>query len=59
MLIFIVRLPYTNMDPIMFSLFNLQKDREMVRGIPRILTKAGYAIVKSSSSVDLRQAKSN
>lgn len=25
-----------------------EKDREMVRGIPRILTKAGYAIGKSS-----------
>ncbi|MCK4692397.1 MAG: hypothetical protein KAT23_02135, partial [Anaerolineales bacterium] len=24
-----------------------EKDREMVRGIPRILAKAGYAIVKS------------
>jgi hypothetical protein len=25
-----------------------EKDRELIRGIPRILTKAGYAIVKSS-----------
>ena len=28
-----------------------EKDRELIRGIPRILTKAGYAIVKSSNAV--------